>query len=251
MQQEDDEGEADMQADNDAEEGEAKSQGQCAAAAESSSSAAVSRRRSTRPKAKAPLLRDEFITAACERQSYEMRFSPLDEEAQTQWRVTSFMGDDAHLHYGDGDPIPVYELDGWHYVDFTLLYPRMIAAGLFPITPSSSRFVDDPAHTRLSALQLLYFFVDHSDLYRDRARLRDYLDLRDEDVVLVDGMPFVTVHAILRTLMQQPYLNDEQHKALEGHREELEEALAPTIETQLDYEYRVEYFRYKQKRRRF
>lgn len=136
----------------------------------------------------------------------------------------------------DGAEITVQEVNGYHWLDFSLLFPRMVARGLLPAVPPSFKYRDDPQ--RSPALQMLHFFHDSHAAFKRVPRIKqlgsDYLVLH-KSVALVCGVPFIACIAVEQVLLQQPYLSQEEFDALDEAANELSEALRPVIVAEPSY----------------
>lgn len=126
------------------------------------------------------------------------------------WRQTTLT-----FKYGDGAPLPVWELKGWHYIDFQALYDRLELAGLLPPPAADppNKFADDALLS--SALRLLYWYRDNHKQFKaalayDPTAQHEYLPLHPYvQLVDIDGasVPFITMGPIMQTLMEHPYLS--------------------------------------------
>lgn len=163
------------------------------------------------------------------------------------WKLTTTLT----LEYGDGDPLPVWELDGKeidgvaHYVDFELLYPRLVTSGLLPANPTPATLgvrLKYRADFASAALRLLYYFLDGEPTFEkklaasDPAARQEYLPLR-QNVLMVGkpAVPFVCVGAVIQTLLAHPYLPLAQRHTPADEFNALLTACQPIIDAPLQF----------------
>lgn len=158
------------------------------AAAAATSSAGSFARRSGR--SKAPVSSRDFaaIAAADTPPAYTRLFSKV-----AALEVTTTMAD-PHLHYGAGEPMPLYLLEKFHWISFEELYPRMRDAGLLPKVPPQPLRNDHPSLS--SAMRILLYFQEHHAEFSQIPRIRDadggdYRAPANWTTVLLKGRPYI------------------------------------------------------------
>lgn len=156
------------------------------------------------------------------------RFARLSAKERSYWHRTSMT-----MKYGVGAPLPIWELNGWHFVDFSALYSRLVARGLLPAAPPRSKYCDDPAS---AVMRLLYWYHDNHQEFEDIVASRDpstrehYLPLRSDVAMVGDPpVPFVELRLVAQTLAEHPYLSLEEKAALDDEFNKLYAACLPII----------------------